>query len=139
MKVGVSTVLREKNPHKLAALAVALCGLSPFLLWPRHRTKPIIWNTPQPTSQSTPMVGVTTTTKNPLQIAILHWYDANRSAHFTVGSEPVGVASDGANMWVANLNSGTATKLRASDGANLGAFASETFPISWPLMGPTSG
>ena len=41
MKVGVSTVLREKNPHKLAALAVALCGLSPFLLWPRHRTKPI--------------------------------------------------------------------------------------------------
>ena len=37
-----------------------------------------------------------------------------------MGSLPVGVAFDGANIWVANFNSNNVTKLRASDGALLG-------------------
>jgi hypothetical protein len=38
-----------------------------------------------------------------------------------VGAQPSGVAFDGANIWVVNSN-GTVTKLRASDGTNLGTF-----------------
>jgi hypothetical protein len=46
-----------------------------------------------------------------------------------------GVAFDGANIWVANnLNGGTVTKLRASDGVNLVTFAVGSFPFGWPLM-----
>jgi DNA-binding beta-propeller fold protein YncE len=40
-----------------------------------------------------------------------------------VGSGPEGVAFDGANIWVANHDYNTVTKLRASDGTNLGTFA----------------
>ena len=40
------------------------------------------------------------------------------------GEDPYGVAFDGANIWVANENSNTVTKLRASDGALL-----DTFPV----------
>lgn len=55
---------------------------------------------------------------NPLQVAILRWYDANLTGlDFAVGSDPMGIAFDGANVWVANLTSATVTKLRASDGA----------------------
>src|ERR1700680_3023816 len=61
--------------------------------------------------------------KNPQQIAILHWYAANQTTAFAVGVNPEGVAFDGANIWVANNGSNTVTKLRASDGANLGTFA----------------
>ena len=32
------------------------------------------------------------------------------------------MAFDGVNVWVANWGDGTVTKLRASDGANLGTF-----------------
>src|SRR5438132_13317344 len=72
--------------------------------------------------QVTPSIGVTNSTKNPLQIAILHWYDANQTTTFTVGTEPIGVAFDGANMWVANVASNNVSKLRASDGKLLGTF-----------------
>lgn len=61
---------------------------------------------------------------NPLQIATLRWYEANQSSNsFAVGRNPQGLAFDGANIWVANHNDGTVTKLRAGDGANLGTFA----------------
>jgi DNA-binding beta-propeller fold protein YncE len=40
-----------------------------------------------------------------------------------VGSQPMGVSFDGANIWVANEFSNNVTKLRASDGATLGTFA----------------
>ena len=53
-------------------------------------------------------------------VAMLRWDLLNRS--FPVGVGPFGVALDGANIWVANVNSHTVTKLRASDGANLGTF-----------------
>lgn len=61
---------------------------------------------------------------NPLQLAILRWYDANTAGHqIPVGTAPYGLAFDGANIWVANSGSATVTKLRASDGANLGTIA----------------
>jgi DNA-binding beta-propeller fold protein YncE len=39
-----------------------------------------------------------------------------------VFSGPIGVAFDGANIWVANALSNTVSKLRASDGTSLGTF-----------------
>ncbi len=60
---------------------------------------------------------------NPLQVALLRWYPANQSgATFGVGANPRGVAFDGANIWVSNHGSSNVTKLRASDGTNLGTF-----------------
>ena len=41
---------------------------------------------------------------------------------FNVGTNPTGVAFDGANIWVANNGSNNVTKLRASDGALQGTF-----------------
>jgi YVTN family beta-propeller protein len=50
------------------------------------------------------------------------------SPTFPAGFNPVGVAFDGANIWATNPNSNTVTKLRASDGANLGTFAAGSGP-----------
>ena len=44
------------------------------------------------------------------------------SVKFAVGNIPIGIAFDGANIWVANSSSSTVTKLRASDGETLGTF-----------------
>src|SRR5215472_10264045 len=70
--------------------------------------------------------GVTSSTKNPQQVATLHWYPANTTTSFPVGTafgrNPVGVTFDGVNIWVANTNDGSVTKLRATDGAVLGTF-----------------
>lgn len=41
---------------------------------------------------------------------------------FSVGHQPAGMASDGADIWVSNRTDNTVTKLRASDGALLGTF-----------------
>ncbi len=41
---------------------------------------------------------------------------------FTVGFQPLGIAFDGANIWVANRGDGSVTKLKASDGTVLGTF-----------------
>jgi len=60
-------------------------------------------------------------------VALLRWDRLNRS--FPVGSFPEGVAFDGANIWVANDASNNVSKLRASDGANLGTFAVGAFPV----------
>ena len=70
--------------------------------------------------------------RNPMQIALLRWYDANQTGiQFSVGSSPWGIAFDGANIWVANwVTSGTVTKLRANDGANLGSFPVGSYPIA---------
>src|SRR5580692_4504416 len=58
---------------------------------------------------------------NPLKVALLKWYDGNAvPTLFPVSGTPVGVAFDGANIWVA---SSSLTKFRASDGAVLGTFA----------------
>ena len=75
--------------------------------------------------------GVVSSTRNPLQIAILHWYGANQTASFGVGNGPEGVAFDGASLWVSNRSDGSVTKLRASDGACAGTctFAVGSLPI----------
>jgi YVTN family beta-propeller protein len=59
---------------------------------------------------------------NPLQVALLYWYPANLTTQFAVGSEAMGVAFDGADIWVANFGSNDVTKLQASTGAQLGTF-----------------
>src|SRR5580704_3913411 len=59
---------------------------------------------------------------NPLKVALLKWYKADRTAHFPVGQQPYGVCFDGTNIWTANFGDGTVTKLRANDGALLGTF-----------------
>ena len=41
---------------------------------------------------------------------------------FPVGNDPSYLVFDGANIWVTNYFDRTVTKLRASDGANLGTF-----------------
>ena len=58
---------------------------------------------------------------NPLQVGLLHWYDANLTTTFARTTSSYGVAFDGANVWVSGSNK--VTKLRASDGATLDTFA----------------
>ena len=41
---------------------------------------------------------------------------------YTVGAYPYGICFDGTNIWVANNGTNSVTKLRASDGANLGTY-----------------
>jgi hypothetical protein len=84
---------------------------------------------PQTVTKPSQLIGVTSSTKNPLQVALLRWYDANLTTAFTVGTSPRAVAFDGANIWVANFGSNNVTELRASDGTTLGTFAVGTNPI----------
>jgi len=71
---------------------------------------------------------------NPLQIALLRWYEGTLTGgEYVVGSNPTGIAFDGANIWVANTNSNSLTKLRASDGALIGTFALGTASQPWAL------
>lgn len=49
-------------------------------------------------------------------------------AAFDVGKFPIGVVSDGTNIWVANGESNNVMKLRATDGAVLGTFNVGTNP-----------
>ncbi len=60
---------------------------------------------------------------NPLQVALLKWYPANLTGlTFVAGTNPAGMAFDGSNVWVTNSGGNNVTKLRASDGLNLGTF-----------------
>jgi hypothetical protein len=54
---------------------------------------------------------------NPLQLGLLSWYGGSQPNNIGVGNGPLGVAFDGANVWVTNQADNTVTKLRASDGA----------------------
>ena len=74
-------------------------------------------------SGSTLTISATGPKLNSQQIALLRWYDVNKTASFQVGNSPVAIAFDGANIWVSNHGDNTVTKLRASDGSNLGTFA----------------
>lgn len=64
----------------------------------------------------------------PLQIATLRWDQAGRSGTFPVGAFPVGVAFDGANVWVTSMDTDTVKKVRTSDGAVLGSYATGDGP-----------
>ena len=79
--------------------------------------------------------GVVNSTQNPLQVALLHWDQANQvPTEFAVGNGPISVAFDGGSIWVANAASNTVTKLAANDGTVLG-----TFPVSGEPLSPNSG
>lgn len=67
-------------------------------------------------------------TKNPLQIATLHWEAANSTTQFPV-SEPSGLAFDGSNIRVANLGAKSVTKPQVNDGTVLGAFNVGNLPV----------
>ena len=84
---------------------------------------------------------------NPLQLALLYWYPANLTTTFAVGSNPTGIAFDGANIWVTNYGSNTVSELRANDGSMVGSFAVGTNPygvafdganIWWPTAMATT-
>src|SRR5215469_9591748 len=77
-----------------------------------------------------PLTGVTSSMQNPLQIAILHWYNANATTQVTTGTSPYGIAFDGANIWVANDGSNNVVKLQPSSGAVLGTFTVGTSPLA---------
>jgi hypothetical protein len=77
--------------------------------------------------------------QNPLQIATLHWYQANLTANFQVAMSGA-MTFDGANIWVANSGSfsvpgNSVTKLRPSDGAVLGIFTVGSGPIGMAFDG----
>src|SRR5215471_3512488 len=65
--------------------------------------------------------GVANSTKNPKQIAILHWYPINLTTNFAVGAINQGVLFDGTNLWVTTTFD-TVIKVRPSDGHILGTF-----------------
>src|SRR5436309_3489332 len=48
---------------------------------------------------------------------------------YRAGSLPLHMTFDGANIWVANHDSSDVTRLRASDGANLGSFKAGPLPM----------
>jgi len=67
---------------------------------------------------------------NPLRVATLQWYSANETGlSYTIPpGNAVLLAFDGANMWVVSGHQlfSEVTKIRASDGANLGTFNAGT-------------
>ncbi len=67
---------------------------------------------------------------NPNQVALLRWYPINQAAEILVPGRihSGGIAFDGANMWITGLVENTVSKVRASDGAFLGAFKVGTYP-----------
>ncbi len=78
---------------------------------------------------------------NPLQVALLRWYEASEAGNdFAVGNSPHFAAFDGAHIWVTNHLSNTVTKLRAADGATLGNFPTGDHPLGLALRwGPHLG
>ena len=60
--------------------------------------------------------------QNTDRIAVLKWYGANLVTTFTVENSPLGVAFDGANIWVVDGGNNTVTVMRASNGVQLATF-----------------
>jgi len=87
--------------------------------------------------------GVVSSTKNPLQVALLHWYQANQvPTSFPAGGFTVGVAFDGSSIWaaIAGSDSFNVMKFRVSDGTLLGTFATAGIsPQTWHLTVAMSG
>ena len=58
--------------------------------------------------------------------ALMQWYTKT----YAVGSNPLGVAFDGSNIWVINANDATVTKMVASTGAIVGTYSVGVYPYS---------
>ena len=57
---------------------------------------------------------------NPLQVALLKWYPANRTGlNVTVGTQPSGVAFDGTHIWVSNQGGGSVSEIGDTAGASV--------------------
>ena len=69
-----------------AAFLCSLLGGAPFGIEAQNNST--VAGVSQPTTQASPLLlgGVTSSVQNPLQIAILHWYNANLTAQFPPGS-----------------------------------------------------
>lgn len=68
--------------------------------------------------------GAASVANNPLRLATLGWAQANMAfPDITVGGlQPIGMAFDGTNMWVANSNNSSVTKINASTGVVQGTY-----------------
>ena len=94
---------------------VALVAGSNITITPNGNTLTIASSTPSAPPQ--PYI-------NPRRVATLQWYESNKTGvNVPVGPEPFGIAFDGANVWVVNRGSNNVTKIRTSDGTNLGTFS----------------
>jgi hypothetical protein len=64
---------------------------------------------------------------NPLQVALLRWYEARQPLIRGTAQNPTGVAFDGENIWVANGNSAATAVIviRASDGQLVATFGGD--------------
>src|ERR1700674_1644244 len=98
--------LSRLNPVKLGLAAIFLSGLVGVFPYIGHTQDQIhVATLPALALQRMTLAGAVNSTKNPLQIASLHWYDANLTRAFAAGSGPYGLAIDGANIWVTNATS----------------------------------
>jgi hypothetical protein len=63
--------------------------------------------------------------RNPKQIAMLRWYDANETGRaIAVGNYPDQMVFDGEHIWVTIYGDNKVAKIRASDGAVIGTYDS---------------
>jgi hypothetical protein len=83
----------------VAAVVCGLLGVVPFRA------------VSQTALQQGPLIGVTSSTQNPLQVGLLHWYDANLATTFGGASSSYAVAFDGANVWVTDFFASRVSKL----------------------------
>ena len=61
---------------------------------------------------------------NPMQVALLRWYPANRTGQrFAVGNQPGAVAFDGEKLWVANYGSSTVSVLQPGNGNTVSTYS----------------
>jgi len=94
LKKQIRAILGALQPVKSAAVAILFSGLlatSFYLASPHEQSEA---QTAESAPASRPPIGVTTSTQNPLQVAILHWYDANLTTQFTTGTAPYAVSND---------------------------------------------
>jgi hypothetical protein len=96
MKGQISKVLGRVHVCKrvaVTAVLFGLLGLVPHLAVTQEQNE--VGPERESEAQPTPLIGVTSSTQNPLQIALLQWYDANLTTRFTTGFNPYGVAKMG--------------------------------------------
>src|ERR1700682_5072196 len=88
---------------------------------------PLLW---EPTPQAWPLTGPTSgwQIRAVNNVTKLRASDGTLLGTFTVGAKPLGVAFDGANIWVANHGSANVTKLKATNGSTIGTFAVGSCP-----------
>jgi hypothetical protein len=97
------TILASLHPRKVVVMTVlvfVLLGIALHAARTQDQSEGAIAT--GATTQSPSFAGVVSSAQNPLQIALLHWYDANLTAQFP---NPYGVANEGASIWVADNGS----------------------------------